>query len=153
VLEHPEARTTRRSLMATTSLADHRHQSTDERAARWRAIKERTTRGLLTYNSGKVHRLQGDAWAVPSTRGGFHVIDLMLEVCDCEDFTYFGANNDVACRHIVAAAVAREKRARMQRATLRHLEERLAHELLDDEDRQELRDRVLALRRRLRRSR
>lgn len=29
------------------------------------------------------------------------------------------------------------------------LEERLAHELMDDEERQELRDRVLALRRRL----
>jgi hypothetical protein len=33
--------------------------------------------------------------------------------------------------------------------TLRALEERLAHELMDDEERQELRDRVLALRRRL----
>jgi hypothetical protein len=33
---------------------------------------------------------------------------------------------------------------------LAKLEERLAHELMDDEDRQELRDRVLRLRRRLR---
>ena len=32
---------------------------------------------------------------------------------------------------------------------LRVLEERLRHELMDDEERQELRDRVLALRRRL----
>ena len=32
---------------------------------------------------------------------------------------------------------------------LRVLEERLRHELLDDEERQELRDRVLSLRRRL----
>ena len=32
---------------------------------------------------------------------------------------------------------------------LAKLEERLAHELMDDEQRQELRDRVLALRRRL----
>jgi hypothetical protein len=34
-------------------------------------------------------------------------------------------------------------------AELRVLEERLRHELMDDEERQELRDRVLALRRRL----
>jgi hypothetical protein len=34
-------------------------------------------------------------------------------------------------------------------AQLRYLEERLAHEFVDDEERQELRDRVLALRRRL----
>jgi hypothetical protein len=39
----------------------------------------------------------------------------------------------------------REKGAR----ELRLLEERLARELMDDEERQELRDRVLALRRRL----
>jgi hypothetical protein len=39
---------------------------------------------------------------------------------------------------------------REQRADqLRRLVERLAHELLDDEERQELRDRVLRLRRRL----
>jgi hypothetical protein len=34
-------------------------------------------------------------------------------------------------------------------ACLERLEERLAHELMPDEERQELRDRVLALRRRL----
>jgi hypothetical protein len=34
-------------------------------------------------------------------------------------------------------------------ARLRVLEERLRHELMDNEERQELRDRVLALRRRL----
>jgi flagellar basal body-associated protein FliL len=34
-------------------------------------------------------------------------------------------------------------------ARLRVLEERLRHELMDDEERQELRDRVLRLRRRL----
>jgi hypothetical protein len=34
-------------------------------------------------------------------------------------------------------------------ASLERLEEKLAHALMDDEERQELRDRVLALRRRL----
>jgi hypothetical protein len=36
-----------------------------------------------------------------------------------------------------------------QEKKLAALEERLVHELMDDEERQELRDRVLALRRRL----
>jgi hypothetical protein len=44
---------------------------------------------------------------------------------------------------IAYAAQSREERR------LRSLEERFAHELLDDEERQELRDWVLALRRRL----
>jgi len=42
-----------------------------------------------------------------------------------------------------AKKVARDHRQ------LRSLEERLRHELMDDEERQELRDRVLRLRRRL----
>ena len=42
-----------------------------------------------------------------------------------------------------------ENVARERLAELRYLEERLAHELIDDEERQELRDRVLSLRRRL----
>ena len=137
--------------MDSPILAEHRHETTDaaKLAERWRMIRERTTRGMLTYNTHRVHHLEGSLWAVPSSRGGFHRVDLEPETCDCEDFTYFGADNAIACRHIVAAAIARAKRARMSRATLRHLEERLAHELVPDEERQELRDRVLALRRRL----
>jgi hypothetical protein len=41
--------------------------------------------------------------------------------------------------------------AAAEQRLLMRLEERLAHELLDDEERQELRDRVLRLRLRLRR--
>jgi hypothetical protein len=41
-----------------------------------------------------------------------------------------------------------EKVARELRQQLRVLEERLRHELMDDEERQELRDRVMGLRRR-----
>lgn len=133
--------------MADQILADNRYTTTRETVRQ--AILQRTTRGMLTYNTGKVHRLEGDLWAVPSTRGGFHQVDLGVEACDCEDFTFYGRGRGVACRHIYAAAIAREKRTRMQRATLRHLEERYRHELLSDEERQELRDRVLRLRRRI----
>jgi len=70
------------------------------------AIRQRTTRGMLTFNTGKVHPLEGSLWAVPSTRGGFHRVDLAGEVCDCEDFAYYGRDHGVACRHIYAAAIA-----------------------------------------------
>jgi hypothetical protein len=61
---------------------------------------------MLTFNTGKVHRLEGELWAVPSTRGGFHQVDLGAEECDCEDFTFYGSAAGVGCRHIYAAAIA-----------------------------------------------
>jgi hypothetical protein len=77
------------------------------REDRWRAIRERTTRGMLTYNAGGVVRLEGDLWAVRSaTHGGFHRVDLDAETCTCEDFEHFGRANDVNCRHIYAVAIA-----------------------------------------------
>jgi hypothetical protein len=90
--------------MAEPILADTRHTTTRE-AIRL-AILQRITRGMLTYNSGRVHRLEGELWAVPSTRGGWHKVDLGYEVCDCEDFTFYGSLVGVACRHIYAAAIA-----------------------------------------------
>ena len=92
--------------MAESILADNRHTTREEIK---QAILQRTTRGLLTFNSGRVHRLEGDLWAVPSTRGGFHKVDLDLEACDCEDFTYYGSAVGVACRHVYAAAIARAR--------------------------------------------
>jgi hypothetical protein len=140
--------------MATTILADNPRPATtdqDHKQARRAAIQQRTTRGLLTFNTGKVHHLEGDLWAAPSTRGGFHQVDLGAEECGCEDFTFYGSDHDVACRHIYAAAIANAARRR-RGATFRSLaalEDQLRHELMPDADRQELRDRVLALRQRL----
>ena len=140
--------------MADTILADSRRPATTDELAQQRraAIQQRTTRGLLTFNTGKVHRLEGEVWAVPSTRGGFHQVDLAREECECEDFEFYGRDHDVACRHIYTAAIASASEARRRGATLRSLaalEDQLAHELMVDEERQELRDRVLKLRRRL----
>jgi len=91
--------------MATTKgSASAREPITQEN--RWRAIKERSTRGLLTYNADGVHHLEGDLWAVASTLGGFWHVDLAEEVCDCPDFEYFGSEHDVNCRHIIAVAIA-----------------------------------------------
>jgi SWIM zinc finger len=56
-------------------------------------------------------------WAVPSTRGGFYQVDLAGEVCSCEDYTFFCSERGIACRHVIGAAIAREKRRlRLRRA-------------------------------------
>jgi hypothetical protein len=83
---------------------DHRHTTREDIR---QAIQQRTTRGLLTFNTGRVHRLEGDVWAVPSTRGGFYQVDLGSEDCSCEDFTFYGQDHGVPCRHVYAAAIAR----------------------------------------------
>jgi hypothetical protein len=98
--------------MADTILADTRHTTTEEIR---QAILQRTTHGMLTFNSGKVHRLEGELWAVPSTRGGFHQVNLADEDCDCEDFTFYGSAVGVACRHVYAAAIARARDGRRDR--------------------------------------
>ncbi len=97
--------------MDDVSLADVRHQ-TATTEQRWRAIRERTTRGMLTFNAGGVVRLEGDLWAVRSTRGGFHRVDLGAETCTCEDFNHYGRAHGVNCRHIYAVAIAHATRRR-----------------------------------------
>ena len=99
--------------MVEQILADSRHTTTRE--AIRQAILQRTTRGLLTFNTGRVHRLEGELWAVPSTRGGFHKVDLEAEACDCEDWTFYGSAVGVACRHVYAAAIARARAVRRGR--------------------------------------
>jgi hypothetical protein len=92
----------------TKSLAPHpAPPPTTDLLARRAAMLQRTTRGLLTFNTGRVHRLEGGIWAVPSTRGGFYRVDLGDESCPCEDFTFFGRDHGIGCRHDYAAAIAR----------------------------------------------
>ena len=152
------------------TIAHAAHPSTrEERAEHWRAIRERSTRGMLLFNSGPdFAHLEGDFWAVRSSQGGWWKVDLEEEACDCPDFEYFGSKHGIPCKHVFALAVARAARRSGVREVrevrvvagdpfkaaqlARHLdslEDQLAHELLGDAERQELRDRVLRLRRRL----
>jgi hypothetical protein len=78
------------------------------------AIRERATRGLLLYNGARarIHRLEGDVWAVPASQGGFWRVDLAAESCPCPDFLYRCTDQDTGevrmnCKHIVCAAIAR----------------------------------------------
>ena len=101
--------------MAESILADARHTT---RETIRQAIQQRTTRGMLTYNTGKVHHLEGDLWAVPSTRGGFYQVDLAEETCPCEDFTFYGSLVGVGCRHVYAAAISRARGRRGDRSRI-----------------------------------
>lgn len=83
---------------------------------RIRAIRERTTRGLLTFNTGMVHHLGCDVWAVPSSRGGWWKPDLVEETCGCEDYEHFGSKHGIACRHVYAAAIARARATRRRQS-------------------------------------
>jgi hypothetical protein len=87
--------------------AQHPPLSPEER---WAAIKQRTTRGMLVFNAGGVAHLEGDCWAVQSTRGGFHRVDLVAESCTCEDYAYFGSERGITCKHVYAAAIAHATR-------------------------------------------
>ncbi|MBA3424596.1 MAG: SWIM zinc finger family protein [Rubrobacter sp.] len=96
--------------MTNRRIAQPAHEPTT-RQDRWRAIQERTTRGLLTFNAGGVVCLEGDLWAVRSaTHGGFHRVDLGDETCTCEDFVHRGRADDMNCRHIYAVAIAHATR-------------------------------------------
>src|SRR5215207_5222552 len=75
--------------------------------------QERTTRGMLLYNRerGRIHRLQGDVWAVPSSQGGYWRVDLAAVTCPCPDFLYACTDQDTGralmqCKHLAAASIA-----------------------------------------------
>src|SRR5215204_2661352 len=78
---------------------------------RARAIKQRSTKGLLLYNSGpEFAHLEGSLWAVRASEGGYWTVDLDAETCACPDFVYFGSEHDVSCKHIAACAIAHAAR-------------------------------------------
>ena len=95
--------------MSTKSLAQHAHEPTT-REDRWRAIKERTTRGLMAFNRGDVLRLEGNLWAVRASEGGFYRVDLATETCTCPDFEHRAEPMDVNCKHVFAVAIAHATR-------------------------------------------
>jgi hypothetical protein len=85
-------------------------------------------------------------YRVPSCSGEvFYTVDYLDETCTCKDFEFHGG----PCKHVYAIGVSRAKRRGATLRSLQALEEQLADELMDDEERQEVRDRVRALRRRL----
>jgi hypothetical protein len=113
------------------------------------SAKARSVRAFDLYRTHgrKIVRLAENIYRVPSQDGerSYDVLYGEREECVCRDFEFHGG----PCKHILAVGISVAKRRGATLRSLQALEETLAHELLDDEERQELRDRVLALRRRL----
>jgi hypothetical protein len=108
----------------------------------------RELRALELYHErGRgIERLTPDVYLVPSCTGeGVYRVDYAAESCSCRDYEMRGE----VCKHVFAVGILRAKRRGATLRSLAALEDQLAHEMMEDEERQELRDRVLALRRRL----
>jgi hypothetical protein len=109
----------------------------------------RAERALELYHErGRdIERESTYVYLVPSCTGeGMYRVHYGEETCECPDYEIRGE----VCKHILAVGVLRAKRRGATARSLADLEERYRHELMDDEERCELRDRVLRLRRRLR---
>jgi hypothetical protein len=108
----------------------------------------RAERALELYHehARDIERISPDIYLVPSCTGeGLYRVDYSTETCSCPDHEIRGET----CKHILCIGVLRAKRRGATLRNLAALEEDLAHEILEDTERQELRDRVLRLRRRL----
>jgi hypothetical protein len=115
------------------------------------SANSRAERALMLYqeHGREITRLSENVYRVPSS-DGLHSYDVLYgesEECPCPDFEFHGGS--FACKHLMAVGISVAKRRGATLRRLAALEERLAHELMDDEERQELRDRILRLRRRL----
>jgi hypothetical protein len=108
----------------------------------------RETRALDLYrhHGRDIERISPDVYLVPSCSGeGTYRVDYAAESCSCPDHEIRGE----ACKHVLAVGILRAKRRGATVRALAALEESYRHELMDEEQRQEVRDRVLRLRRRL----
>jgi hypothetical protein len=109
----------------------------------------RELRALELYRTRRhdIERISPHVYLVPSCSGeGFYAVTYggEAESCECKDFE-FGH----VCKHLFAVGIMHAKRRGAAVHARDALGDQLQHELMDDEERQELRDRVLRLRRRL----
>ncbi len=109
----------------------------------------RESRALALYRARRrdIVLVGRDTYEVPS-QDGERVYEVRYggdeESCTCPDHQYRGEN----CVHILAVAIYRAKRRGATARRLAAVEDALAHELLDDEARMELRDEILRLEKR-----
>jgi hypothetical protein len=111
----------------------------------------RESRALELYRErgAEIVRTGPNTYLVPSCSGrGTYAVDYATETCDCPDFTIPrpGRVLDEPCKHIYAVGIHRAKRRGTTARRLAALEEMYRHELLDEDERLELRDRILQIR-------
>ncbi len=109
----------------------------------------RESRALALYRerAGEIVRTGPNTYEVPSCSGrGTYAVDYERETCDCPDAR---RHPELNCKHLLAVAVKKAKRRGVSARRLAALEERLAHEDLPADERLEVLDEVLVLRRKL----
>jgi hypothetical protein len=109
-----------------------------------RMIEDRAERGRVLYAAMRplIVRLSADTYSVPSSgnsRRSYRVrYGRTVEDCSCPDHRH---HPEVSCRHLACLGIMYGTR-RLAKSGLRQLEDRYRHELLGDEERQELRDEI-----------
>ena len=116
-----------------------------------RPLDTREERALALYRERgtEIVRTGPHTYLVPSCSGrGSYAVDYASETCDCPDFTIPrpGREPGEPCKHVYAVGIRRAKRRGTTARRLAALEELYRHEILSDEERCELRDRILRIR-------
>ena len=114
-------------------------------------LDTREGRALSLYRTRghEIVRTGPHTYLVPSCSGrGSYAVDYASETCDCPDFTILrpGRNPGEPCKHVYAVGIHRAKRRGTTARRLAALEEMYRHEILSNEERMELRDRILRIR-------
>lgn len=114
--------------------------------------REKRALALYRERGAEIVRTGPYTYLVPSCSseaGGSYAVDYEVESCDCPDFTLRGRLTGEPCKHVYAVGIHRAKR-RGQRSyggRLAALEEMYRHEILSEEERLEIRDRILRIKR------
>ncbi|MBA2617236.1 MAG: SWIM zinc finger family protein [Rubrobacter sp.] len=111
----------------------------------------REMRALAPYRErgAEIVRTGPHTYLVPSCSGGEpYAVDYERESCDCPDFTIPRRGREVGepCKHVYAVGIHRAKRRGTTVRRLAALEEMYRHEILDEDERLELRDRIHRIR-------
>jgi predicted nucleic acid-binding Zn finger protein len=115
-------------------------------------LDTRESRVLALYRErgAEIVRTGPHTYLVPSCTGrGFYAVDYAAETCDCPDFTLprRGREPGEPCKHVYAVGIHRAKRRGTTARRLAALEEMYRHEILSEEERLELRERILRIKR------
>lgn len=110
----------------------------------------RESRALALYRTrgAEIVRTGPHTYLVPScSERGFYAVDYEAETCDCPDFAIPrpGREPGEPCKHVYAVGIHRAKRRGTTARRLASLEEMYRHEILSDEERCELQDRILRI--------
>ena len=112
-------------------------------------IRESRTLALYRERGAEIVRTGSHTYLVPSCSGrGSYAVDYATETCDCPDSTIPrpGREPGEPCKHVYAVGIHRAKRRGTTARRLAALEEMYRHEILSEEERLELRDRILRIR-------